>query len=266
MEAFIPEITAFLRKKQYETELFEQDIVLQPTDIVVRQGQQIGLMGNRGASRGQHVHFEIRETKTEVAVNPLLFGFNVPDNVPPRLEDLKVYLMDDKKDVIAKKSYSAKRKSMGVYKIEYDTVDVAAPYVGFAIQATDIQSGNSGENGIYTLELKVNDTVVYQYKADRVGFDETRYLNAHIDYSEQYNRNNFFHRTFRLPGNQLGMYAFLQNDGIIPLPMPSEQVSMTDFVSKKISSVAVVGRFFTLSGIAVFLIQVIRDLRYQPSV
>ena len=231
LEAFNAEIIAVLRKKQYETESFEQDIVLQPTDIVVRQGQEIGKMGNRGASRGQHVHFEIRETKTEIAVNPLLFGFNVPDNVPPRLEDMKVYLMDDKKDVIGKKSYSAKRKSVGLYKIEVDTVDVAAPNVGFAIQATDIQSGNSGENGIYTLELKVNDTVVYKYKADRVGFDETRYLNAHIDYLEQYTRQSFFHRTFRLPGNQLGMYAYLKNDGIIPL-------NMTDSLTKRITLTA----------------------------
>jgi hypothetical protein len=39
-----------------------------------------------------------------------------------------------------------------------------------------------------------------------------------------------------------------------------------DFVNKKISSVAFVGRFFTLSGIADFFIQVILERNIHPSV
>jgi hypothetical protein len=242
LHAFSNEIKAYLRQKQYETENFEQDLVLQPTDIPVKQGQQIALMGNRGASRGQHLHFEIRETKTDKAVNPLLFGFHVPDNVPPKFEDLKVYLMDDKKEVIGKRYFNPKRQVPGLYKIEVDTVDVAAPNVAFAIQAIDLQSGNSGENGIYTLELKSNDVTVYKFRAEKCGFDETRYLNAHVDYLEHYTRQYFFHRAFRLPGDQLKMYESLQNDGIIPL-------SMTDSACKKITLLAtdVMGNTTTLS-------------------
>lgn len=242
LHALSTEITAYLRQKQYETEVFEQDLVLQPTDIPVKQGQQIALMGNRGASRGQHLHFEIRETKTEKAVNPLLFGFGVPDNVPPKFEDLKVYLIDDKKEVIGKRYFNPKRKVPGLYKIEVDTVDVAAPNVAFAIQAIDLQSGNSGENGIYTLELKSNDVTVYKFKAEKCGFDETRYLNAHVDYLEHYTRQYFFHRAFRLPGDQLQMYESLQNDGIIPL-------SITDSACKNITLIAtdISGNTTTLS-------------------
>lgn len=242
LHAFSTEIKAYLRQKQYENEVFEQDLVLQPTDIPVKQGQQIGLMGNRGASRGKHLHFEIRETKTDKAVNPLLFGFHVPDNVPPKFEDLKVYLMDDKKEVIGKRYFNPKRQVPGLYKIEVDTVDVAAPNVAFAIQAIDLQSGNSGENGIYTLELKSNDVTVYKFRAEKCGFDETRYLNAHVDYLEHYTRQYFFHRAFRLPGDQLKMYESLQNDGIIPL-------SMTDSACKKITLLAtdVMGNTTTLS-------------------
>ncbi len=236
---FSSEIKDYLRKKQYENELFEQDLVLQPTDIPIRQGQQIGRMGNRGASRGEHLHFEIRETKTDKAVNPLHFGFNVPDKVPPRFAELKIYLLDDKKQVVGKRYFDPKRKVPGLYEISEDTLDIAAPNVAFAIEATDVHDGNSGVNGIYSLELKENDTTVYKYKAEKFTLEETRYLNAHVDYLEHYTRKVFFHRAFRLPGNQLSMYESLKNDGIIPLPIVSgSAISIADSVCKKITLIA----------------------------
>lgn len=222
LNSFSGEILALLRKKQYETETFEQDLVLQPTDLPVHQGQQIATMGNRGMSMGPHLHFEIRETQTEKAVNPLLFGLNVPDKVPPKFEDLKVYLLDEKHEIISTKTISLIKKSPTQYTIEGDTLSLAAPYVAFAIQATDIHSGDSGENGIFSLSLKSNDELIYRFKAEKFAFDESRYINAHIDYYEHHVRHYFFHRAFRLCGDYLSMYDSVRNDGIIALPFTSQ--------------------------------------------
>ena len=40
----------------------------------VKQGEIIALSGNSGGSSGAHLHFEIRNTKTERPINPLQFG------------------------------------------------------------------------------------------------------------------------------------------------------------------------------------------------
>ncbi|MBL7814387.1 MAG: M23 family metallopeptidase [Saprospiraceae bacterium] len=228
------DILAFLRKKQYETETFEQDLTLQPTDFPVKQGQQIATMGNRGMSKGQHLHFEIRETQTEKAVNPLLFGLSLPDKVPPKFEDLKIYFLNEKKEVVGSRIVNLRKKTPLLYGVEGDTLDVWSPYVAFAIQATDIHGEESGENGIYSLSLKSNDELIYQFKAEKFGFDETRYINAHTDYQEQTVRNAFFHRAFRLCGDYLSMYDSMRNDGIIMVQPEVNEVSG----AKKIQLVA----------------------------
>jgi murein DD-endopeptidase MepM/ murein hydrolase activator NlpD len=216
LDKFSPELFNYLRQKQYEKQQFEVDLVLQPTDFPVRQGQSIGNMGNRGHSFGQHLHFEIRDTKTERAINPLLFGFNLSDNVPPTMNGLKVYLMDDKKEIIGSRYINLVKKSANQYGIVGDTLDVNAPNIAFALKTNDTHSSESGDNGIYTLDLTCDDAPIYSFSTESFGFNETRYINAHADYYEQQHRRTWYHRAFALPNDRLSMYPSIQNQGITP--------------------------------------------------
>jgi murein DD-endopeptidase MepM/ murein hydrolase activator NlpD len=245
LDKFSPELHAFTRQKQYEKQQFEVNLELQPTDFPVRQGQNIGKMGNRGHSFGQHLHFEIRDTKTERAINPLLFGFNVPDNVPPTMNGLKVYMLDDKKEVISTRYINLIKKSANQYGIAGDTLDVDAPNVAFALRTNDSHSRESGDNGIYSLDLTCNDAPIYSFSTETFGFNETRYINAHCDYYEQQHRKTWFHRSFVLPNDRLSMYPTVQNQGITPL-------NVQDNFGKKMTFTArdAAGNATTLSFVA----------------
>lgn len=207
-------IDTFLKRKQYATESFEQNIILSPQDLPILRGQEIGRMGNRGHSAGEHLHFEIRETDTDKAINPLLFGLTVVDDIAPTINALKVYLLNDNKEIIDTKVLDVVRRGKD-YAIIGDTVFVASGQVGFALKTYDRHNGKSGTNGIYSIELKQNDTTAFEFKTEKFGFNETRYLNAHLDYQAQMSRQGFYNRTFILPGNQLSMYSNVVNNGIL---------------------------------------------------
>jgi hypothetical protein len=75
--------------------------------------------------------------------------------------------------------------------------------------------------------MKQNDSLIYSFKTEQFGFDETRYLNAHLDYQAQMNNQGFFNRTFLLPGNVLSMYENVVNNGILSADTEPKKVTLT---------------------------------------
>ena len=67
------------------------------------------------------MHFEIRDTKTEKPINPLLFGLKVKDNIAPKLHQVKVYFLNDKRETQRTKTFDLQKKGRG-YGIKGDTL------------------------------------------------------------------------------------------------------------------------------------------------
>ena len=49
------------------------------------------ISGNTGSSAAPHFHFEIRDSQNQYPQNGLQFGFDITDNIPPVIKELKVY-------------------------------------------------------------------------------------------------------------------------------------------------------------------------------
>ncbi|WP_345207388.1 M23 family metallopeptidase [Chryseobacterium ginsengisoli] len=213
LNKYFDKLDEFVKEKQYKDEKWEQDISFSPKQFPVTKGQLIALSGNTGGSAGPHLHFEIRDTKTEECINPLLFGFNIPDNIAPIISGLYWY---DRRF----STYEPGANGIAVKKVgnayTSKVIQVNSPQISFAVKAVD--KANQGFNlGIYDAELLMDGKSVYSFKIDKIHYNDTRYINGCVDYTKFVKDKMSIQHLSNLPGMKLQNYSS-GSDGMINLP------------------------------------------------
>ena len=63
--------------------------------------------------------------------------------------------------------------------------------------------------------MYVDEKLIHYFEVDEINFDETRFINSHIDFSEYTDDNIRFNRCFTLPYNRLSNYKVNINKGLL---------------------------------------------------
>ena len=216
LQKFSTKIESIVKKEHYKKESFEINFYPNKEAIKISKGEIIALSGNSGGSSGAHLHFEIRNTKTEHPINPLQFGFKIDDNIAPTLKKLKIYAFDTTLiNGYRKSKIITIKKTNDKYSID-ETPTINGGF-GLGIFTYDKLNDSYNKNGIYSIKLCVDSTICYEFKVDELDFSTSRYINAHIDYCEHKESKNKYHRCYKLPHNKLTNYSNLINEGIISI-------------------------------------------------
>src|SRR5689334_2809170 len=146
----------------------------------------------------------------------MLFGMPLPDNTTPNILRLAIY--DRTKSIYESSPRLIPVKKTGNNFITTpSTVTVSFPKLSFALSAYDTHSGSTNPNGIFEAQLYSDDEPIVAFRMNNISYNDTRYLNAHIDYRTRATGGPYLQQLFELPGYINSIYKKVKSDGVLDL-------------------------------------------------
>jgi hypothetical protein len=184
LQRFHGKIAEYILNYQYQQQDFEFDKIFEKPVLWLKKGDTIGYSGNSGSSTGPHVHYEFRDAKTEKIINPAFFGVLPFDTLKPQINQILFYqFVPDGLLPIRNLSLSAKKfKGDSIWQY-FDTLILPASQYGIGIEALDFIHNNKDAKHVYGYSLSINGQEKFKHQLSTFAFDESKYINAHIDYA-----------------------------------------------------------------------------------
>ncbi|MBS1647796.1 MAG: M23 family metallopeptidase [Bacteroidetes bacterium] len=198
---FADKIKNYVENAQEIAQTFEIELFPKPGELPVIQGEVIGYSGNTGGSQGPHLHFEIRDEKTEVPYNPLRF-LTIKDERAPIIQQIALY------------NRQGEWNKLFPTLTKKDTLTTEQP-VAFGINCFDYERANARKNNIYKAEIYVDEKIMYRHILDSIPFDLSKYVNTYADYEIKKQKGITIQKLFKDKNNDLPVYKMLNRNGFI---------------------------------------------------
>lgn len=227
LESFSPKLDSVVKAAQYAAESYEQNLRFASGQIPLERGELLGYSGNSGSSGGPHLHFEIRHTDSEDPVDPMFwYRDRIKDTSPPKILALAIYALDGQGILLNPEGKLSSKEIIKIEQEETATYNSKLPQVwgkiGLGIKAYNYMNGTSNLYGLSRIRLFLNGEEIFQQDNSRFSFDESRYLNALVDYGEWVQNRSWIMKSYLEPFNELDIYPLKINNGYVEINQEQE--------------------------------------------
>lgn len=226
MDSFNDELSKIVKAEQYKQQKFDVDISLGSGQVPLQKGDVIGRSGNTGGSQGPHLHFEIRDTKSQNPLNPQLFGLHFPDRLPPVISKLVIYDLEDNPfdEHTPRREQQLKTLANGKYGLTQPSAVKVNGAFGIGVAGVDKHNGTSFSHGLYSIEVFLDDKNVSTVLFEELDFATTRAIHSYIDYPTWVKNRVKVQKTFKDPNNPINIFHHTVDRGLMHIADKDEHL------------------------------------------
>lgn len=218
LERFAPAIEKYIEKVQYANQKNNIEEFPEKELLCIQKGDTIGYSGNTGGSTGPHLHYEVRETKSQNPIDPIERGFYaLPDNIAPEITRLVIYEVTEVEGIpLFRRLKGIKvHKGKGYYSVDTQGLRALPKKIAFGLIAEDKINDQKGTFAIASATIKIDGNVLFGYKIDEFSYTETRYANTFIDYEAKKMKYGEIVKLFAKSSCPISVYKKNINCGIV---------------------------------------------------
>ena len=178
LEEFAFRLETILYSLQAKNNSYIVNEYFSPEQFPFKKGDVIGYTGNTGASFGPHLHFELRNNKSQ-PINPLINGLNIEDYRNPRVHQIGIIPLSTSSKINGSsipRAYPLFAANTGGGLEFPDTISCFGP-IGLAIEIDDKIQGVRNKYQVHSIQLLVDDQNVFSLNYNKLDFSQKHTVN-----------------------------------------------------------------------------------------